>query len=65
VGPPERRVSGMAEDKKICPLLFKIEDLEHWGYCKEEQCAWYIPEYKNCAIKDLAVSLDEIREERR
>ena len=42
-------------DYKICPLLSMGKN--HYVFCEKARCAFYISEYRQCALRDLADSL--------
>jgi len=47
--PKEKKV-----DDKICPLLSMGKD--HYVFCEGARCAFYMPQFNQCALKDLADS---------
>jgi hypothetical protein len=52
----EEKPKVVKEEKiQVCPLLQTLE-----RSCVRENCAWWLPDEKKCAITRLALSLREI-----
>jgi len=46
-------------DLPVCPLLGE----GRLYLCEQQRCAWWIKDYKSCAVKDIAMTLDQIRQD--
>ena len=46
-------------EEPICPMT----PLNVYRECIKERCAWWIKDYKSCAVKDLAMTMDQIRQD--
>lgn len=50
-------------DMKDCPLKFAVSGSFYYKEkykCSEDDCAWWMPDYGMCAIKNIAYNVDYI-----